>query len=235
MNKTNYGSIVDAYLGYKNNSELAEWKLGHLPILATMGSVAGQTILDFGCGPANFSLVLSEQGAAVIGFDADPVVIEQARQHDPHGDYRVNRGLLAQDLVGVKIDTIIATFSFCVVPDRELRYVLRDMRTLLRPDGRILILEPNLEKAHGIKYANLHYHFMENVQTGDLVSVTLGSGENACELCDDIYRTHTDYRTLLEEAGFTIDQFEEPRPDPSWEGDWELETKFPPFLLVVAH
>lgn len=233
--KTNYGSIVDAYSNYSCNHELSEWKLGRLPFLEVLGSVAGQTILDFGCGPANFSAELSEQGAAVIGLDADRVVIERARQHDPRGDYRVNRGLLAQELSGVAINTIIATFSICVVPDRELRYDLRDMRNLLQPGHRILILEPNLEKALGVEYADLHYHPKGNVQTGDLVRVTLGSGENACKLTDDIYRTHADYRQLLEEAGFTIDQFEEPRPDPSWEGDWELEAKHPPFLLIVAH
>lgn len=232
--KTNYGSIVNAYWSYSINPELSEWKLGRLQFLTALGSVAGQTILDFGCGPANFSSVLSEQGATVIGLDADPVVIERARQNDPNGDYRVNRGLLLQELSGVVVDTVVATFSFCVVPDRELRYDLRDMRTLVKPGGRLLILEPNLEKALGVQYADLHYHDKENVQSGDLVLVTLGTGENACELTDDIYRTHADYQQLLEEAGFTIDQFEEPRPDPSWEGDWELESVYPPFLLIVA-
>ena len=231
--KTNYGSIVDAYQSYKNNPELAEWKLGHVPLLAILGSVAGETILDFGCGPANFSVVLSELGATVIGFDADPAVIEQARQHDPRGDYRVNRGLLAEELAGVEIDTIIATFSFCLIPDRELRYILRDMRTLLKPGGRLLILEPN-QLGSGIQYANLHYHYKEGVKSGDYVHVTLGSGESSIELYDDIFRTHKDYQELLENAGFSIVRMVEPRPGPSRKGKRKLEDEYPPFLLIDA-
>lgn len=232
--KTNYGSIVEAYWSYSINTELSEWKLGRLQFLTALGSVAGQTILDFGCGPANFSSELGKQGATVIGLDADPVVIERARKNDPNGDYRVNRGLLAQELAGVVINTIVATFSFCVVPDRELRYYLRDMRQFLKPGGRLLILEPNLEKGLGIKYADLHYHDKENVRSGDLVSVTLGEGESACELYDDIYRTHADYRQLLEEAGFTVEQMEEPRPGNDWGDEWEMERQYPPFLLITA-
>ncbi|MCR4307314.1 MAG: class I SAM-dependent methyltransferase [Candidatus Berkelbacteria bacterium] len=232
--RTNYGSIVDGYMNYATNQELPEWILGHKPIIQALEPLSGKTILDLGCGPANFSSVLTEQGAVIIGYDADPTVIENARRNDPKGDYRVNRGLIAQDLNGKQVDEIIATFSICVIPNRELRYILRDLREVLKPGGRFLILEPN-QLGSGIKYAKLHYHHKKNVRTGDLVSVTLGSGESTCELTDDIYRTHADYRQLLEEAGFTIDQFEEPRPDPSWEGDWELEAKYPPFLLIVAH
>lgn len=233
--KTNYGLIVDAYEVYKNDLGNAEYQLGHRPILVEIGSAAGLRILDFGCGPANFSRELSERGGQVTGVDIDPTVIERARQVDPKGDYRVYRGLLAHDLAWVEFDAVIATFSFCVVPDRELRYILEDMRALLRPGGRLLIVEPNQERAHGVRYAQLHYHHRDGVRSGDLVEVTLGSGDRAVRLTDDIYRTHADYRQLLEEAGFTIERWEEPVPGSDWGDEWSLERQIPPFLLIVAH
>lgn len=236
MNKTNYGAVANDYTAYKNNPNIAEWRLGHEQLLERLGPVIGRTIVDFGCGPATFGSLLSDRGAYLIGLDPDPVVIEKAEEVDRKGKYYVYTGLLEREVRDWWVDSIIATFSFCLIPDRELRYILRDMhRVLGKRNGRLLILEPNQEKAHGVEYANLHYHQKEGVQSGDYVHVTLGSGEGAIELHDDIYRTHADYRQLLEEAGFTIDQFEEPRPDPSWEGDWELEAKYPPFLLIVAH
>lgn len=232
--KTDYGSIVNAYVSYTSNTDIAEWRLGHEPVMAELEQFAGQTILDFGCGPANFSSVLSQKGLKVIGVDRDRQVIEEARSSDPLGDYRVYRGLLADELAGQKIGAIIATFSFCLVPDTELRYILRDMRAALAPGGKLIICEPNQEVSHGIQYANLHYHLKEEVQAGDLVEVTLGSGEGAMLLTDDIYRVHADYRQLLEEAGFVIENMTEPRPGDTWGEEWEMERKFPPFLLITA-
>lgn len=233
--KTNYEDIIPGYLRYSTNTELAEWRLGHVPFLMALGPVEGWAILDLGCGSANFSLVLSEQGAQIVGLDQKPKVIEEARKRDPRGDYRVNHGLIAKELAGMEFEAIIATFSVCAIPDSELRYILRDMRTLLKPGGKLLILEPNLEKALGIQYASLHYHHKEGVQSGDEVLVTLGTKGEELPPVTDIYRTHADYRQLLEEAGFVIDQMEEPVPDPTWEGDWDLERQYPPFLLIAAH
>ena len=126
------------------------------------------------------------------------------------------------------------SFSFCVIPDREIRYILRDMRAILHKGGKLVIVEPNQEKAHGIRYTSLHYHKKEGVRTGDFVDVTLGSGENAILLTDDIYRRHDDYRRLLEEAGFTIERMEEPLPPKDWGEGRELLEKYPPFVLIVA-
>lgn len=236
MKQTNYGEVVAAYETYKNNLEIAEWKLGHEPVLKKLEPVIGKTILDFGCGPATFSSILSQKRAHVVGYDLDPKVIARAREVDPRGDYRVYRGLLQREFNPLWAQAIVATLSFCLIPDHELRYILRDMRDILQKSGgRLFILEPNQEKAHGIQYANLHYHFKEGVKSGDHVHVTLGSGENAIELYDDIYRTREDYVALLQEARFFIEKIEEPRPDPLWEGDWEMELQYPPFLLITAY
>jgi SAM-dependent methyltransferase len=233
--KTNYGAVVDRYLHYTrdDNSTDLELQLGRMPALAALGHLQGKCVLDFGCGPATNSPRLVAAGARVIGFDTDPVVIERARRLDPQGSYDVYRGLLSKELKGVRIDCILKCFSFCVIPDREIRYILRDMREILK-EGKLVIIEPNQERAHGIRYNSLHYHRKEAVQTGDLVNVTLGSGENAILLTDDIYRRHDDYRQLLEEAGFKVDLVEEVKPPEDWGNEWELARTYPPFVLIVA-
>lgn len=229
--KTDYGTIVKKYTCYTSNPEDAEARLGRMPALA---HVKGKVIVDLGCGPATCGKLLSDAGATVIGLDISPKVIEEARQVDPKGDYRVYRGLLAEKLRGAEIDCILMSFSFCVIPDREIRYMLRDIRRIISGAARLVIIEPNQERAHGIKYRNVHYHRKKGVQTGDYVHVTLGTGEGAIQLYDDIYRTHADYQELLEEAGFVIETMTEPRPEDDWGKEWEMERKYPPFLLITA-
>lgn len=215
--------------------EGSQLRLGRMPAHAALGCLQGKTVLDFGCGPATNSQRLVAAGARVIGLDVDPLVIEKARQVDPQGDYRVWRGLLAKELRGsVNINCILMSFSFCVIPDREIRYILPDMREILPRDGKLVIIEPNQEKAHGVQYPSLHYHRKEGVKTGDFVHVTLGSGKDAILLTDDIYRRHDDYCKLLEEAGFHIELMQEPVPDRNWGEGWELLQKYPPFVLIVA-
>ncbi len=234
--KTNYGEVVYRYLHYTSddNTTDIELRLGRTPALAALGCLEGKTVLDFGCGPAVNSRGLRTAGARIIGFDADPLVIEKAREKDPEGDYRVYRGLLAQELGGIHIDHILMSFSFCVIPDREVRYILRDIRKILGENGKFVIIEPNQEKAHGIQYRSLHYHHKSGVKTGDFVNVTLGSGKNAILLTDDIYRRHDDYRQLIQEAGFKVELVQEPVPAGDWDEGWKLLREYPPFVLFVA-
>jgi SAM-dependent methyltransferase len=235
--KTNYGKVVEKYLEYTSddNQRDPELRLGRMPAHAALGCLQGKCVLDFGCGPATNSRKLREAGAGVIlGLDSDPLVIEKAREVDPQGVYIPYEGLLRERWGHLTIDAILMSFSFCVIPDREIRYILRDMREMLQEGGTLVIVEPNQEKAHGVQYPSLHYHRKDGVQTGDLVEVTLGSGPDAILLTDDIYRHHEDYCQLLEEAGFRIELMQEPVPDKSWGEGWELLQKYPPFVLIVA-
>ena len=42
-----------------------------------LGSVAGKTLLDVGCGDGAFAVELARRGAAVTGLDADPKIAER--------------------------------------------------------------------------------------------------------------------------------------------------------------
>jgi SAM-dependent methyltransferase len=232
---TNYGNIVDSYMAYASDADPndAELMLGRIPALSALGPLKGKTVLDFGCGPATNSPRLREGGARVIGLDIFDDTLENARKVDPQGNYRINRGLLSKELGGICIDCILMSYSFCASPDREMRYVLRDMREMLKGDGKLVIIEPNLENALGIKYRSLHYLPKEDVRTGDVITVMLGTGDKAFPVYD-IYRRHNDYRALLEEAGFRIEQMREPVPERGWGDEWNLERAHPPFLLIEA-
>ncbi len=232
--RTDYGEIAAIFAKCKADHQSAEWRLGYTATLVALGLPKGSTVLDFGCGAGTFSTVLSQSGLTVTGVDTSQEMIEEARKRDPEGEYKHYRGLLGELLKGRRFDAICATFSFCTIPDTELRYILKDIRSLLKKGGELIVLDPNHEQAHGVKYATLEYHPKEGVKSGDLVSVTLKRNGDEVRLDGDIYRTHTDYRWLLESTGFIVQRMDEPIPDPSWGSEWEIERQHPPFLLIIA-
>lgn len=230
--ETNYQDIAVDFAAHKMNQESVEWRLGYQAVLDGLRPLKGQAILDFGCGPGIFSQVLSRGGAKVLGLDQAPKMIELARAHDPLGRYDLYRGLLADQLRGQMFDAICATFVFCTMADTELRYILRDMRSLLRPEGKLLVLEINLAVSMGVEYADMCYEFGEVIQPGERLKVTFKQKPDL--VFTDVYRRHDDYLVLFEEAGFTVEKMEEPRPDTTWGERWETELKYPPFLLITA-
>ncbi|MCA5893100.1 methyltransferase domain-containing protein [Isoptericola sp. NEAU-Y5] len=53
------------------------------------GTAAPATVLDLGCGPGHLTALVRDRwpGAVVVGLDASPAMIEQARAGDPDGSY----------------------------------------------------------------------------------------------------------------------------------------------------
>lgn len=240
-----YGSFVNNYIAYADSPEGMENEIGRKRAIKHLGKVAGKTILNFGCGPGVNSRELQSMGAKVIGIDISEQELELARKRDRKSTYVHYDGLhLSKALRYREIDGILASFSFCAIEDQALRQILGDMRKLLAPGGKLVVVEPNLEVALGTSYpGELTYHPKSDVKNGDHIHVTLGEGEDAVELYHDIYRTHDRYRKLLRGAGFNIRKFIQTRPAgwkvclERWSGKahyLEVAYKVPPYLVIVA-
>ncbi len=65
--------------------------------LSLLGDVAGQDVLDAGCGPGLYAAELAGRGARVIGFDQSPRMVELCRQRVPAGDFRTHDVTLPLD------------------------------------------------------------------------------------------------------------------------------------------
>lgn len=232
-----YGAFINNYTAYTTESGM-EAVIGRYPAIRKFSNLAGKTVLDFGCGPGTNGLELIKHGAArVIGIDISSEELEMARQVDPINTYLHYDGLhLLEALAGREIDAILASFSFCAIPSDSLTLILGEMRELLAVGGELVIIDPNLERSLGVYYlGELHYHAKPDVKSGDHVHVTLGEGEHAVELFHDIYRTHADYQHMLQEAGFSIQVFEEVQPPDDCQAGWaEVAREYPPFLLIKA-
>jgi SAM-dependent methyltransferase len=102
----------------------------------------GGRALDVGCGAGRYTELLAEHCTDVLAIDPAPAMIELARRRRtrPNVTYQV-RGLFdVQPVHDGLFDTVFA-FS-CVLHIGSPARVLRQLRSLVAPGGRLLVVEP---------------------------------------------------------------------------------------------
>lgn len=104
-------------------------------------------VLDYGCGIG----LVGDLPAVTdyVGVDIDPEILETASKRVPNGRFLLPRDVEAQ-LAGEKFDSIVGLALIEHLPDPES--FLRQARSLLAPDGRVVLTTPNpaLDWAHGL-------------------------------------------------------------------------------------
>ncbi|VVB64251.1 tRNA (adenine(57)-N(1)/adenine(58)-N(1))-methyltransferase TrmI [uncultured archaeon] len=109
----------------------------------------GQTILDLGCGPGMFSLFMArmvgEEGK-VISMDIQEEMLQILRRKSEEAglDSRILLHKSRPDRIGLreKADFALAFYMVHEVPDKA--GFLSEVATLVKPLGRVLIVEPKL-------------------------------------------------------------------------------------------
>lgn len=107
-----------------------------------LGSVAGKTLLDVGCGDGAFALKLAQRGAVVIGLDPDPAMIAAARQRARIENVQLRLIVGKSEALpfpNSEFDLVLAVAALCFVPDAER--AIAEMARVLKPGGRLIIGE----------------------------------------------------------------------------------------------
>jgi len=109
-------------------------------------------VLEIGIGSGlNFPLY-SKQVETVIGIDPSPRLLAMARRRAAaagiHAEL-LQGTAMAIPLAGDTVDTVVMTWTLCSIPDPLL--ALREMRRVLRPDGRLLFVEHGLSPEAGVE------------------------------------------------------------------------------------
>jgi len=97
-------------------------------------------VLDLGCGTGSLSLLASERGHHVTGIDRSPRMVDLARAKLAGRDAVFLVGDAVAPPVGEqRFDVLLGRHVLWALPDPER--VLRHWRGLLRPGGRLVLVE----------------------------------------------------------------------------------------------
>lgn len=101
-------------------------------------------ILDVGCGIGKYTLPLLEKGYQVEGLDIAEGLLEQMKQHhqrdEPLSLHCADIAKPPEKLLG-KFDVVIGFFALHHMYDLEM--ALKGIYQLLKPQGKVVFLEPN--------------------------------------------------------------------------------------------
>lgn len=106
----------------------------------------GMTVLDVGCGPGFFTLEIAKmtgEKGKVIAADLQNEMLEMLKDKiKSAGLSNIQPHLCRDDQIGVteKADLILVFYMLHEVPD-QTRF-LQEIKTLLKPGGKVLIVEP---------------------------------------------------------------------------------------------
>jgi len=108
-------------------------------VLDLLGDVAGQRLLDAGCGPGLYAEELVRRGAHVVGFDESPEMVRLARSRlGQAAEFRIHD--LAEPIGwadDASFDLAVMALVIHHVDDRVS--ALREICRVLRPLGRLVI------------------------------------------------------------------------------------------------
>lgn len=193
---------TEAMDAYDDQGDFAKRHLLNEHLLRLLGSVAGQQVLDAGCGQGYFSRLLADHGADVVGVEPADALIERARhieREEPRGISFVQADLAVLPDVGQPFDAVVCNMVLLSVPDWKA--AMASCVTALRPGGRFVfsVHHPAFEDLLGKWKTFRHYrvdkYFDEYALPGphatdfhrslsDYVNEAIGLGCRVIELCE---------------------------------------------------
>ncbi len=195
-------------------------------VLAAVGAVSGERVLDAACGPGFYTAELLARGAAVWAFDASSTMVALARQRiGPAAP--VVRATLDERLPydDGAFDAVVCGLAIHYATDRAVAF--REFCRVLRPGGRAVVSTQHPT----IDWLRLGGSYFQRALETDVWHLPGGDQEVRFwrEPLSDLCAAATD-------AGFLISRLIEPRPAESmrtrWPRDYERLTREPGFLLL---
>jgi SAM-dependent methyltransferase len=198
--------------------------------------VSGRRALDFGCGAGRSTRFLGRLGFEAVGVDISRSMIEMATRLDPDGTYLLvaDGNLGAFEPAG--FDLVFSAFAFDNIPGAEKRQaLLRELRRLLSPRGRIILLcsTADIYLHEWASFSTRDFPENRRAKSGDRVRIVMKDVEDRRPVEDQIW-VHRDYLDQLTAAELELLAEHRPlgREDEPYE--WLSETTVAPWVIYVV-
>jgi ubiquinone/menaquinone biosynthesis C-methylase UbiE len=146
----------------------------------------GETVLDVGCGTGTLAIAAKQwvgSTGAVSGIDASPEMIVRARKKARRaGADVVFKNVVAEALPfpDGHFDAVLSTVTLHHLPRAARQLCAREMRRVLKPDGRALVVD--FGRATRQKRSVLaHFHRHGHVDLSDIIAVLSDAGLHCVE------------------------------------------------------
>ena len=195
----------------------------------------GTRALDFGCGTGRSTRFLRSLGLKVVGVDISEIMLNHARGRDPGGDYRlIADGSLAGFRAGT-LDVILAAFTFDNIPtDRQKTCALRELRRLLAPDGRVVVVVSSaaIYCHEWASFSTRDFPANRSARDGDSVRIVMLDVPDRRPVVD-CFCSDGHYRELFEAVGLRVVDKVSPLATGAESVQWVSETTISPWSIYV--
>ncbi len=130
----------------------------------------GDSVLDIGCGTGTLVALIksTHPGVEVTGLDPDPKALARAKQKSKRAgfDVRFEQGFADEmKYAAASFDVVFSSFMFHHLKPEEKTGTLREIRRVLKPGGRLLLLDFDVPE-HGAHHG-LHHMFHSHARLRD--------------------------------------------------------------------
>lgn len=198
-------------------------------VLRMLGDVAGQRVLDAGCGNGYLSRMLARLGASVIGVDPADAMIGYSRERESElrqGISYVQADLANPPDLGGPFDAVVSNVVLCGIPD--WRPALRACVSVLRPGGLFVfsVVHPCFEGLWPAWRSYGHYRVDRYLEDYVIPST----------YAPNFHRPLSAYLTELALTGARITEVAEPGLDPTAADTPDLQSyvHLPNFVVISA-
>jgi SAM-dependent methyltransferase len=197
--------------------------------------VRGRGALDFGCGTGRSTRFLQALGFDTVGIDISASMIAQALSRDPAGRYELVADGDFASFAAEAFDLVLSAFAFDNIPDEARRArLLRSLGSLLRPDGRMLLLgsRPEIYTHEWASFTTRDFPENRAARSGEMVRIVMKDVTDARPVLDYVW-FHEDYLRLFAMAELTLVDSHTPLGRPGEPYQWLSEMTVAPWVIYV--
>ena len=108
-----------------------------------LGDVRGKTILEYGCGDGENTVVLANRGARIIALDISAELLDVARKRlDVNGCHDVDLLIGSAHTLPLPDESVDIIFGMAILHHLELDLAAREVCRVLKKGGRAIFEEP---------------------------------------------------------------------------------------------